>query len=112
MPYIDAQPVPLPFTGRSQRTRSNSLKGAQLAVVKAGSQASRMLLEYAQADCTDLEMAAKLGLPESRISARRSGLVIKGLVRYAGYDVTGPSGALNAKWMLTVYGRNTVEGMR
>jgi len=84
MPYLDAVPVPLPFGGKTVSSRQASLRGAQVATVKAGSQASRLLAAYATyGPLTDTEMAARLGLPEARISARRAGLMVKGLVVYA-----------------------------
>lgn len=72
-----------------------------MAVVRAESQASRMLLRYlAEGPLTDLQLHRALGLPESRISARRGGLMARGLVRWAD-DVMGPFGAENGRYTLT-----------
>jgi predicted transcriptional regulator len=81
-----------------------SQKGAEVVAAKAGSQCARMLLQYlAQGPLTDLEMHKAIGLPESRISARRSGLMDRGLVRWY-EDVRGPFGAPNGKYGLTGLG--------
>ena len=75
MPHLHTAQLAIPFSGRSPQTRHASLSGAQVAAVRAGSQKARMLLAYLEhGPLTDLSMAALLGLPESRISARRSGL--------------------------------------
>ncbi len=109
MPYLDAVPLPLPFTGRTPRSRQASLGGARAATVMAGSQASRMLVWYALCDrLSDSEMALRLGLPEARISARRAGLMVKGLVAYED-TVTGRHGAPNSRWRLTLYGQRVAR---
>ncbi len=111
MPHVDAHSLLLPFTGRSPRSRRTSLQGACVAVVRAGSQASRMLSWYlARGPLTDLEMAKLMGLPESRISARRSGLMTRRLVAWV-EDVPGPHGAENCVWNLTPEGRAIAEAM-
>jgi hypothetical protein len=62
-----------------------------------------MLLNYLDAPRTDLQMAALLGLPESRISARRGWLSDRYLVCWV-EDVPGPFGAMNGKYGLTIQG--------
>ncbi len=110
MSYLDAVPVPLPFTGKSSRSRQASLRGAQVATVKAGSQASRMLLLYAQhGPLSDSRMAELMGLPEARISARRSGLMVRGFVVYAD-DVQGAHTTV-CRWRATVAGHRLVGKM-
>jgi hypothetical protein len=64
-----------------------------------------MLVEYFLAGpLSDLQMAERLGLPESRISARRSGLMDRRLVVWV-EDVEGPYKAPNGKYGLSGYGR-------
>lgn len=93
----------IPFGGRCARARRTSLQGA--SVCRSGSQAAGMLIEYLHAGpLTDLQMAERRGLPESRISARRNGLIDRRLVEYMD-DVPGPFGAENTRWQLTPYGR-------
>lgn len=102
--------LPLPFGGRSPRARRSSLSGAQVAVSRAFSQAARMLREYLQAGMlTDLEMAGRIGIPESRVSARRNGLIAQRKVEYAHQDKWGPSGAISCCWRLTNYGREVAQ---
>lgn len=102
MPHLQDGQLLIPFGGRSPRSRRTSLQGAR--VVNAGSQAARMLLAYVgSGPLTDLQMAARLGLPESRISARRSGLIQRGLVTWS-RDVRGPHGADNGAYSLTAAG--------
>lgn len=105
MPYLQTpDQFKLPWGGRSPRAQRTSLQGAQRAVCRSGSQKARMLLAYLQCGAsTDLQMAARLGLPEGRISARRSGLIERRLVRYVD-DVMGPFGAENGRYMLTPHG--------
>lgn len=104
MPYLDSATLPLPFGGRSQRSRHTSQQGAIVATVKAGSQASRMLLRYQICGAlSDSDLAVMLGLPEARISARRAGLMVRGLVEYVD-DVAGRYGALNCRWRLSFRG--------
>lgn len=101
----------LPFGGRSARSRNTSLQGARCSVVRAGSQSCRMLVTYLSMGArTDLEMAEQLGLSESRISARRGDLLLRHLVAYHD-EVMGPHGALNCRWMLTEYGRETARDL-
>ncbi len=111
MPYLDAVPVPLPFTGKSSRSRQASLRGAQVATVKAGSQASRMLAYYAKyGPQTDSSMAPRFGptFPEARVSARRAGLMKRGWVREAGATL-GSHGVTVCLWWLTVAGQRVAE---
>lgn len=111
MPHLDTGQIAIPFGGRSPRARRTSLQGAQVAVSRAGSQASRMLLRYLEeGPLTDLELHARLGLPEGRVSARRSGLMAKGLVQWCD-DVAGPYGAQNGRYQLTVKGRNVAAAL-
>lgn len=111
MPHVDTGTLLLPFAGRSPRSRRTSLQGACVAVVRAGSQCARMLRWYLErGPMSDLQMAALTGLPESRISARRSGLWERGLVRYVD-DVMGPHGAENGRYDLTARGRAIAEAM-
>lgn len=64
-----------------------------------------MLLRYlADGPLTDLQMAAALGLPEARVSARRNGLNDRGLVKWID-DVQGPWKAQNGRYGLSDKGR-------
>jgi len=111
MPHLDTGTLPLPFGGRSPRSRSSSLAGARVAVRSAESQASRILLRYfVDGPLTDLQLRAALGLPESRISARRGGLMARGLVCWHD-DVQGPFGAPNGRYTLTDKGRGIAAGL-
>lgn len=106
MPYLQERELMLPFGGRSPRARRTSLQGAQVVVTRAGSQAARILVEYSRTpNLTDLEMAALVGLPEARVSARRNNLIDRKLVEYAGEDRKGPSGADSCCWRLSNFGR-------
>lgn len=81
-------------------------------MLHAESQASRMLLRYlAGGPQTDLQLHAVLGLPESRISARRGSLMARGLVTWHD-DVMGPHRAENGRYALTDKGRAIVAGLR
>jgi hypothetical protein len=65
-----------------------------------------MLLEYEKAvNLTDLEMAERIGIPESRVSARRNNLIARKLVCYAGEERKGRSGADSCCYTLTNVGR-------
>ena len=103
--HLASQQPALPFTGRTPRSRTASRSGAITAAPRALSQSSRMLVAYLTlGPRTDLELAEQLGLPESRISARRSLLMTKHLVAY--HDtVLGPCGAPNCRWTLTPGGQ-------
>jgi hypothetical protein len=104
MPHLDTGTMLLPFGGRSPRARAASLDGARVAVRSAESQASRILRRYlAVGPQTDLELAAALGLPESRISARRGALVARGWVQWHA-DIIGPHGARNGRYTLSAAG--------
>lgn len=112
MPHLDTGTMLLPFGGRSTRAIRTSLQGAYVAVRSAESQASRMLLRYlSDGPLTDLQLHALLGLPESRISARRGGLMTRGLVRWVD-DVQGPFGVENGRYGLTVPGKAIAEQLR
>ncbi len=105
MPYLDTGSLLLPFGGRCSRARRTSLQGAQCAVTRAGSQNARILIAYlTSGPLTDLDLAERLGLPESRISARRNGLIARRLVNYRD-DVPGPYGPDNGQYELTAWGR-------
>lgn|ERR1051325_3342118 len=110
MPYLQTrEQLKIPFGGRCARSQRTSLQGARAAVVRSGSQKSRMLLEYLRmGPRTDLELAESLGLPESRISARRNGLIDRRLVAYVD-EVMGPHEAMNCRWGLTGYGRHVAN---
>lgn len=108
MPHVVSRRHPvalkLPYRGRGVRAQRNSQAGAAVAITRAGSQASRMLLQYMKdGPSSDLQLAKALGLPESRISARRSGLMDRGLVGWFD-DVEGPCGAPNGRYRLTPRG--------
>ncbi len=113
MPHLQiGESLPLPFGGRSPRARRCSLAGARIAVLHAESQASRIMGWYFdRGPLTDLELGRLTGLPESRVSARRGGLMAKGLIQWID-DVTGPCGAPNGRYDLTAKGRNAVLAMR
>lgn len=112
MPHIDTGTMTLPFGGRSPRARRTSLQGAQAGVVYASSQASRMLLNYrTHGPMTDLHQHRLLGLPESRISARRGSLMDRGLVIWVD-DVMGPHGVENGRYGLTDKGRAIVSKLK
>ena len=105
MPHLAVGQLHIPWGGRSPRARRTSYQGAQVAVTRAGSQAARILIAYLTAGPqTDLQLAERLGLPESRISARRNGLIARRLVSYRD-DVAGPHGVDNTRWELTAWGR-------
>ena len=108
MPHLQTTTqLKIPFGGRCPRARRTSLQGAH--VVQAGSQAARLLVTYlTQGPLTDLQMAERVGLPESRVSARRNGLIDRRLVAYVD-DVLGPFGADNGRYGLTNYGRETAR---
>ncbi len=101
----------LPFTGRSPRSRRASQHGAMVGALRAPSQSARMLSRYLRHGAlSDLVMAKLLGghLPESRISARRSRLMINGLVVRVD-EVIGPFGATNSRWGLTLEGERVAR---
>lgn len=104
MPYVDAQQLPIPWQGRSPRSRRSSHLGAVKAAERAPSQANRMLAQYALCPLTDLEMRQRIGLPESRISARRSALMSRGWVCWV-EDIIGPYSVPNGRYGLTEQGR-------
>jgi hypothetical protein len=112
MPHVAAQTLLLPFQGLTPRTRTSSLSGARQAVVKAGSQCSRMLVRYLEAGPqTDGQIALSLGLPEGRISARRAELSRRGLV--ADVDIVdGPHGARCTRFELTVKGLHIAAALQ
>jgi predicted transcriptional regulator len=92
------------FTGSTPISRSNSLSGAKVAVTRANSQKARILVRLLEfGPQTDSQVALALGLPEARISARRSPMVKDGLI--AALDsVKAPSGAMATRWELSVKG--------
>ena len=101
LPLFDELP---PFQGKTPQTRHASYTGAVVAVRRATSQASRMLVLYLErGSSTDGELASIMGLPEGRISARRSGLMKLDLVQYCDV-VQGPHGAKCCRFCLTVRG--------
>lgn len=105
MPHLNTAQIAIPFGGSSPRSRRASLQGARVAVTHAGSQAARILIAYLHSGpLTDLELAERLGLPESRISARRNSLIARHQVQYVD-DVPGPHGASNGRYGLTAHGR-------
>ncbi len=111
MPDLVVGQLSLSWTGRSPRSWRTSLQGARAAVSRAGSQNARILIAYLTAGpLTDLELAERLGLPESRISARRSGLIKRRLVTYFD-DVPGPYGPSNGRYTLTPYGWNVASDL-
>lgn len=104
MPHLHDGQLPIPWGGRSPRAKAASLSGAR--VCAARSQAARLLIAYlTHGASTDRQQAERLGLPEARISARRSGLVERLLVAYVD-DVPGPYGTRNTRWNLTAPGRS------
>lgn len=113
MPHLVAVgQLKIHFGGRSPRARRNSFQGARVACVHAGSQKARMLDAYlSNGALTDLQMGERLGLPESRISARRSALLERSLVTYLD-DIAGPFGAPNSRWTLTPYGREIARALQ
>lgn len=70
-----------------------------------------MLLRYLEQPLTDLEMHALIGIPESRVSARRSGLMQRGWVTWV-WDIEGPHGAQNSVWGLTQKGRLVAAALK
>ncbi len=108
MPHLEqVGQLKIPWGGRSPRSRSSSLSGARIC--RAGSQAARLLVAYlTYGPSTDLQQAERLGLPESRISARRGGLAARHEVAWVA-DVIGPFGATNGKYGLTAVGRVKAE---
>lgn len=112
MPELVVGQLRIPFQGRSPRSQRTSLQGAQIAIVRAQTQASRLLARYAShGPQTDLQLATALGLPESRISARRNGLIDRGFVTWVA-DVRGPYGAENGQYDLTETGRSVAAALR
>ena len=109
MPYLQTSAqLKIPFGGRSPRAKAASFSGARAAVTRAGSQRARLLIAYLHyGPSTDLQQAERVGIPESRVSARRSGLLDQQLVTYHD-DVPGPHGAKNCRWRLTNAGREVV----
>ena len=98
---FDALP---PYSGRSQATRHTSRSGAIAAAPRAQSQLARMLVRYLDYGAlSDGDQAFALGLPEGRISARRSTAIQHGLVAYVDI-VQGVHGAKVTRWGLTVKG--------
>lgn len=90
------------FQGRTPQTRHTSRDGA--LVCRATSQRARMLVLYlSRGPSSDGELALAMGLPEGRISARRSSLIADGLVQYVDI-VQGPHGAKVTRHELTVRG--------
>jgi len=112
MPEFISGQERLPFSGTTPRTRHASLSGAKLAVTRAGSQGARILVRYLdQGPQTDGQQALALGLPEGRISARRSALIARGLV--AEYDIVkGPYGASCTRFELTVKGLHVAAALK
>lgn len=106
MPHLQtASQLTIPWGGKCPRSRRASLQGAQCAVTRAGSQNARILIAYlTSGPQTDLQLAERLGLPESRISARRSSLIARRLVNYLD-DVPGPYGPENGRYELTSWWR-------
>lgn len=106
MPDFVHESLSLPFTGSTPMSRHCSLSGAKAATVRAGSQCSRMLVRYLErGPQSDGDQALALGLPEGRISARRSMLITKGLVVYVDI-VQGPYGAKVTRWECSVRGQH------
>lgn len=109
MPHLQqhGSQILIPFGGRSPRARRTSLQGARIC--RAGSQAARLLIAYLHdGPSTDLQIAERLGLPESRISARRNGLIVRGFVTYHD-DVEGPHGAMNTRWTVNGAGHEVAH---
>jgi hypothetical protein len=111
MPDLISGQLAIPFGGRGA-SRHTSLQGARVAVVRASSQAARLLVRYLDhGPQTDGQQALALGLPEARISARRAGLIAKGLVAHCDV-VPGPFGANVCRWELTVRGVHLAGSLR
>jgi hypothetical protein len=107
VPQLHTAQLAIPFGGRTPRSRQASLHGAR--VCRAGSQAARLLIAYLQLGArTDSQMAETLGLPEARISARRSGLMDRRLVAYS-ETVQGPYGTDVCRWILTRQGQDVAR---
>lgn len=114
MPHIETNgQLKIAWSGRSSRSRRSSLAGAQVVAVRgAVSQASKMLVRYLeQGSQTDVELALALGLSDGRISARRNGLIDRGLVAWK-EDVIGPFGSPVGKYELTVKGLHVAGKLR
>lgn len=104
--------LPISFTGSTPVTRNASLSGARAAIRSASSQAARMLVLYLDRGAsTDGEIATLMGLPEGRISARRSALIKKDLVHYVD-TMDGPYGAKVTRWDLSVRGVHVAGKLR
>jgi predicted transcriptional regulator len=112
MPTLHDGQIAIDFGGNSPISRSNSLSGAKVAVTRANSQKARILVRLLECGPqTDSQVALALGLPEARISARRSPMVKDGLI--AALDsVKAPSGAMATRWDLTVRGVHVAGHLR
>lgn len=95
-----------PNRGTSPATRHTSMSGAVAALPRVQSQANRMLVRYLRfGPQSDGDQALALGLPEGRISARRSMLMEKGLVVFVDI-IDGPHRAKVTRYELSVKGQN------
>lgn len=96
--------IEINFAGTIPASRHTSLSGAKVAIHRASSQAARMLVRYLEVGAlSDTDMALALGLPEARISARRSMLIKQQYVEHVDI-VEGVHGARVCRWQLTVSG--------
>lgn len=112
MPYEATGQLAIPWTGKSPRSRRSSHQGAVKAQERSLSQASRMMQQYAtRGPHTDSEMARSLGLPEARISARRSALMQKGFVKYVS-DTVSVCGVKVCIWGLTAAGQHVAGTLK
>lgn len=109
---LDADPPLLCWVEYAEKALMNDVAssrlGALAAAERAPSQINRMLAEYSKGPLTDLEMRGRLGLPESRISARRSALMSRGWVCWV-EDTIGPCWITNGRYGLTEQGRAVVR---
>lgn len=104
-------PLP-PSQGRTPQTRHTSLSGAIAALPRAQSQKARMLMLYLdRGPSSDGDIALQMGLPEGRISARRSALLADGIVQACDI-VMGPYKAEVTRWCLTVKGVHVAGALR
>lgn len=97
MPHLDTQP-PLPFAGKTPRSRQNSYRAAVSAASSRAVKAAKYLawLKAVQ-HATDHGAAEHFGWPLSSICSIRNGLLDKGLVTAIG-DCIGRYGKRVTIW--------------
>ena len=99
MPYVEAEPLRLPFSGTTPISRHCSYEGAQTAAEHAGRLALKLFALYAShGPQTDAEAAMRLGVGRSSINSTRANLVRLGLVQAVGTKKNPETGVNNTTW--------------